>query len=81
MVSDRIEIIYDAIDQMAKFHGKPRPVKFGGGKWNFDKEIRIWRGQIKKGEKRLGREPLTPLQWRIINTYIGIKRKELSKVI
>jgi hypothetical protein len=27
MVSDRIEIIYNAIDQMAKFHGKPRPVK------------------------------------------------------
>jgi hypothetical protein len=81
MVSDRIEIIYNAIDQMAKFHGKPRPVKFGGGKWNFDKEIKVWKEQIKKGEQLYGREPLTRLQWKIIDNYINIKKKGLKEVV
>jgi hypothetical protein len=78
---ERIEIIYNAIDQMAEFHGKPRPERFGGGKWDFNEEIKAWKEQIKKGEKLYGREPLAPLQWKIIDNYISIKKKKLKKVI
>jgi hypothetical protein len=81
MSLDRIETVYSAIDQMAKAHGKPKPSIFGGGKWNFDKEIQIWKEQIKKGESQMGGEPLSPLQWSIINSYIKVKRGEIKGVV
>lgn len=77
-MADRIKTIYEAIDQMAAVHGTPRPKHFGGGTWNFDEEIKIWKKQIIGQEAERGYEPLTPLQWHIINTYIVLKRKELK---
>jgi hypothetical protein len=74
---DRIETIYRAIDQMAKVHNTPRPERFGGGVWNFDEEIEIWKKQIIEGQKKYGMTPLTPLQWRVIDSYIEIRRKEI----
>lgn len=74
-MKDRIETIYQAIDQMARAHGTGRPIMFGGGIWNFDEEIEIWKRQIIGFEKN----PLTPLQWTIINAYIETKRKELKQ--
>ena len=58
---DRIEETYTAIDQMAEFHGKPRPAQFGGGKWNKNEELAIYVKQV--GNR------YTPLQWKIILTY------------
>jgi hypothetical protein len=81
MRKDRIEIIYDAIDQMAESHGKTRPRIFGSGKWNFNEEIGLWKKRIAKGEKIFGERPLTPLQWKIIDSYIEQKRKKLKRVI
>jgi hypothetical protein len=75
---DRIESIYDAIEQMANVHGKPRPKEFGGGKWNFNTEIRIWKNQIIGHEEEQGYRPLSSHQWKIINQYIKIRRKELG---
>ena len=75
---DRLEIIYDAINQIAKAHGKPKPNYFGKGKWNFDTEIKIWKKQIIGHEREHGYPPLTPLQWKLINHYISVKRRELK---
>jgi hypothetical protein len=82
-MSDRIETIYGAIDQMAKTHGKTKPKKWQckGGKcrkWNFDEEIKIWKKQVIEREEIIGVEPLTSLQWKIIDSYINTKRKELG---
>ena len=76
---DRIETVYMAIDQMAATHGTDRPANMGGGKWDFDEEIKIWKAQIIRGEKADARiNPLTPLQWGIINSYIKEKRNDLG---
>lgn len=73
-MTDRIKIIYEAIDEMANAHGIDRPNKFGGGIWNFDEEIEIWKKQI------LGNEniPLTKQQWTVINSYIKLYRIDLG---
>jgi hypothetical protein len=76
---DRIEIIYKAIDQMAEAHGTPKPEKFGGGTWGFNEEIARWKIQVVEKERLARREPLTPLQWSVIDSYIEIKRKELIR--
>lgn len=75
---DRIETIYQAIDQMANMHGKPRPKRFGSGIWNFNEEIKIWKSQIIGNEEISGQVLLSPLQWTIINSYIVQKQKELK---
>jgi hypothetical protein len=71
---DRIETIYQAIDQMFKVHNTSRPEEFGGGLWDFNEEIELWKKQI------IGHEvnPLTPLQWTMINLYIKTKSDELN---
>jgi len=75
----RIETIYSAINKMARAHGTPRPDKFGGGTWDFDEEIEIWKRQIIGNEEKLGYVPLTSLQWSIIDSYIGVRRNEFHK--
>ena len=65
MVFDRIEETYNAIDQMHRAHGKPRPSQFGGGKWNKSQEFRIYKKQV--GNR------YTPLQWKIITRYAKLK--------
>ena len=74
---DRIEIIYNAIDQMGVAHGTSRPPKFGGGIWDFDEEIALWKKDVIEKEKIFGRDPLTLLQWETIDLYIAEKRKNL----
>lgn len=71
---DKVERVYEAIDQIALAHGTSRPEKFGGGNWDFDEEIKIWKKQI------IGHEtiPLTSLQWAIIDSYIKSKKEELK---
>jgi hypothetical protein len=75
---DRIETIYGALTEMARVHGSIRPERFGGGLWNFDEEVKIWRGQIIGHEEENGYEPLTPLQWSIISRYIDSLRLKLG---
>jgi hypothetical protein len=75
---DRIETIYHAIDQMKSVHGKPRPAEFGGGKWDFNEEIKIWKDGVIKKQKLYGESSLTPLQWSMIDSYINIQRKDLK---
>ena len=77
--NDRIEIIFSAIDQMYKSHGKERPEKFGGGKWSFDEEVQIWKNQVQKKEVEYGEVPLSPTQWRIIDEYIKLKKEKLEQ--
>jgi len=58
---DRIEETYNAIDQMAASHGKPRLAQFGGGKWDKNEELALYKKQV--GDR------YTPLQWRMILSY------------
>jgi hypothetical protein len=79
---DRIEEIYNAIDEIVKSHGKPRPAAYGGGKWDFDEEIRVWIKQVTEGEAQIAFndpsfKPLTNLQWGLIRKYIVLKRAEV----
>jgi len=69
---DRIEMTYQAIDEIVEAHGKKRPVQFGGGKWNAREEFKIYKKQI--GER------YTPLQWHIIESYFNHKIKEKKNV-
>lgn len=65
---DRIELTYQAIDQMIDCHGKPRPEMFGGGIWNAREEFLIYQQQV--GDR------YTDLQWSIILKYFNLKFKE-----
>jgi len=76
---DRIKTIYGAIDKMARAHGTPKPDKFGGGTWDFNEEIKIWKKQIIGQEERHGYIPLSTLQWGMINLYIESERNKLYK--
>jgi hypothetical protein len=73
---DRIEIIYKAIDQMFEVHDTPRPEEFGGGVWDVAEEIPLWKKQIIDNETN----PLTLLQWSMINLYINSKLVQLIKL-
>ena len=64
---DRIEITYQAIDQMIKVHNTPRPVQFGGGLWNAEEEFEIYKKQV--GDN------YSPLQWTVITTYFKLKNE------
>lgn len=76
---DKIEIIYESINEMVKVHGTERPERFGGGRWNFNEEIKIWKRQIKDAEKEGRAKPLSELKWIIIDNYISIKRDEILR--
>jgi hypothetical protein len=67
-MKDRIEQTYQAIDEMIEAHGKPRPEKFGKGKWNANEEFLIYMKQVGN--------IYTPLQWTIITDYFKNKFKE-----
>ena len=76
---DRIEMTYDAIDEMNRVHGTPRPESFGGRKWDKNEELAIYIKQV--GER------YTPLQWKIMLLYAKQKgfntskaQKELGKI-
>jgi len=80
MPFDRIEETYKAVDEMAKADGKPRPKRFGGGKWSKEKELAVY-------YRRVGAR-YTPLQWKVIFMYaenekgfdIGKVKKLIKKV-
>jgi len=69
---DRIETTYNAIDDMADCDGKPRPERFGGGKWNKDEELAVYAKQVGKR--------YSPIQWRIIMSYAkDVKKFDTAK--
>ena len=67
-MKDRIEMTYEAIDEMIAMDGKPRPEKFGGGKWSATQEFMIYKDQV--GNR------YTKFQWSIIESYFKNKFKE-----
>ena len=69
-MKDRIETTYIAVDEMIKFHGNPRPEKFGGGTWDAPEEFAYYKEQI--GER------YTKLQWTIIELYFKNKFVEVQ---
>ena len=62
---------YHAIDEMIEADGKPRPERFGGGKWKAKEEFLIYKKQV--GNR------YTPLQWKVITSYFQNKLKEKNK--
>lgn len=66
-MKDRIEITYQAIDEIINCNGKEKPLKFGGGFWNAKEEFEIYKKQV--GDR------YTKLQWKIIETYFKQKIK------
>lgn len=70
---DRIETTYNAIDEMAKAHGKKRPPQFGGGKWNKHEELKLYIHQV--GPR------YSPLQWKMILSYAKTKGFKIPKMI
>jgi len=72
-MKDRIEITYDAIDQIIKCHGEDRPERFGGGTWDAKEEFAIYKKQV--GDR------YTTLQWSIITSYFEVKFKELKQKV
>jgi len=72
-MKDRIEITYEAVDQMIKCHGNERHERFGGGKWNAEEEFKIYKEQV--GDR------YTELQWKIISTYFYFQFKEATKEV
>ena len=68
-MKDRIEMTYDAIDEMIALHGTPRPEKFGGGTWSATEEFLIYKDQV--GNR------YTKHQWMIIESYFRNKFKTI----
>ena len=68
-MKDRIEMTYDAIDEMIAVHGTPRPERFGGGTWDAEEEFEIYKKQV--GNR------YTELQWTIIESYFKKKFNNL----
>ena len=69
-MKDRIEITYDAIDQIIEVDRTPKPEHFGGGKWDAEEEFEIYKKQV--GDR------YTPLQWKIITIYFRTKLSEIK---
>ena len=67
---DRIEMTYQAIDEMIACHGKPRPERFGGGLWDAEAEFKIYKIQV--GSR------YTKLQWNVITIYFRKKFQEVK---
>lgn len=70
-MKDRIEMTYQAIDEMIKAHNTPKPEKFGGGLWNAEEEFEIYKKQV--GDR------YTSLQWSIITKYFKLKFEKKTK--
>jgi len=70
-MKDRIEMSYDAIDQIIAIHDQDRPERFGGGKWNAKEEFAIYKKQV--GDR------YTVLQWTIITSYFETKFSEVHE--
>ena len=70
-MKDRIEMTYEAIDEMIASHGKERPEKFGGGTWSATQEFIIYKDQV--GNR------YTKFQWSMIEAYFKNKFKEIKK--
>jgi hypothetical protein len=70
-MNDKIETIYNAIDEIILAHGKPRKEEFGGGVWDAQEEFKIYKKQI--GER------VTDLQMKIITIYFEKKFREMKK--
>lgn len=68
---DRIEMTYNAIDEIINSNGKPRPEHFGGGVWDAEEEFEIYKNQV--GDR------YTELQWKIITNYFRTKLKEVKE--
>ena len=67
-MEDRIEMTYQAIDEIIKCHGTPRSERFGGGTWDAEEEISIYKKQV--GDR------YTKLQWSIIMNYFKKERRK-----
>ena len=81
---NRLETVFKAIDQMAAAHGKVRPKQFGGGKWDFNEEIELWKCQVKKGEinmavKNFEFVPMNENEWSMVDAYIISRRKAIKQ--
>lgn len=75
---NRLQLIFNSIDEMWKYHDTPKLVFYGGGLWDFDEEISIYIDSIIKGEEMSDIPPLTAGEWRLINQKISSYRKRLK---
>lgn len=73
MRKDRIELTYEAIDEMINSHGKPKPEQFGGGVWDCKEEFKIYKEQV--GNR------YSKLQWGVITSYFEEKSKKLFQEV
>lgn len=69
-MKDRIEMTYEAIDEMIGCHGKPCHAPYSQGKWDCDEEWKIYKKQV--GDR------YTKLQWSLFETYFKSKRKRMT---
>lgn len=69
-MKDRIELSYEAIDEMICCHGTKRPKSFGGGKWDMDEEWKEYKKQV--GDR------YTKLQWNVMGIYFEAKKKRMK---